>query len=159
MDRPEISVIVPMYNSASRLSETLRALRLQTMTSFEVLLCDDGSTDETAQICHPFLLHDSRFRLLSLPHSGVSAARNRGLEQARGRYIAFCDSDDLPDPDWLSALKETMVPGGLSICGYRCVDRSGRELYILDDNIHPTEAGYYVWWFPVLDAEVTEILD
>lgn len=129
MSKPEISVIVPMYNSAACLSETLYALRQQTLDSFEVLLCDDGSTDETVSLCPTVLNGDPRFRLLSLSHSGVSGARNQGLKQALGRYIAFCDSDDRPDPDWLSSLEKTMVPGGLSICGYRCVDGQGNTVY------------------------------
>lgn len=126
---PEISVILPVYNGAETLPHTLRALSGQAFKDFEVLLCDDGSTDGSAAICARFCRADSRARLLQLHHHGVSSARNAGLDQAAGTYIAFLDCDDLPEPDWLSTLAQCAQPDGLGVCGYRVAGPDGAQLY------------------------------
>ncbi|MGK9146547.1 glycosyltransferase [Plantibacter flavus] len=99
MDRtPTLTVIVPMHDVAPYLDEALASLSAQHFSDFEALLIDDGSTDGTVGIAEAHAAHDHRFRILQQEHLGLSAARNRGLDEARGEYIAFLDADDvLPD--------------------------------------------------------------
>ena len=92
--RAKISVIIPVYNASGLLPDCLQSIALQTWTDLEVLLVDDGSTDDSAGICRSFCEKDSRFRLLQKENGGVSSARNLGLKEASGDYIAFVDADD-----------------------------------------------------------------
>jgi glycosyltransferase involved in cell wall biosynthesis len=104
---PQVSVIIPTFNRAHLLPETLQSVLYQTFVDLEVLVVDDGSTDETEQIVHR--LGDSRIIYIYQVHSGLPAvARNTGLRQARGKYIAFLDSDDLWLPEKLASQVEYM---------------------------------------------------
>lgn len=94
-DMPLISVIIPAYNAAGLIERTLHSVLTQTYPYFEVLVIDDGSTDETAAIVEAIAQRDSRVILLHQPNSGVAAARNLGIEQAKGEFIAPIDADDL----------------------------------------------------------------
>ena len=91
---PLVSVIIPVYNAEKYISSTLESLRRQTFREFEVLIIDDGSTDNSTSICNQYVLEDNRFKLIRKINGGVSSARNIGLNQARGKYIYFMDSDD-----------------------------------------------------------------
>lgn len=99
--RAKISVIIPVYNASGLLPDCLQSIALQTWTDLEVLLVDDGSTDDSAGICRSFCEKDSRFRLLQKENGGVSSARNLGLKEATGDYIAFVDADDWLCPEML----------------------------------------------------------
>ena len=101
---PRVSVIVPVYNTAERLFGTLEALRTQDLKDAEFILVDDGSTDSSLEICRRFADRDPRFRVLTGPNGGVCVARNRGLDVARGEWLAFCDSDDRVRPDIYTTL-------------------------------------------------------
>jgi glycosyltransferase involved in cell wall biosynthesis len=92
---PQISVIVPAYNVEKYIAATLGSLKTQSHTDFEALVVDDGSTDNTAEIVRSFTSRDSRFKLLPKPNGGLSSARNYGIRQARGEYIALLDGDDV----------------------------------------------------------------
>ncbi|MBE8952221.1 MAG: glycosyltransferase family 2 protein [Quinella sp. 1Q7] len=94
---PLVSVIMPMFNSAKFIPQTLESLLYQTMTDFEVVVIDDGSTDNSVEVVESFRgRFDGRLRLLKLPHTGTPGLpRNEGIKAARGKYIAFLDSDDL----------------------------------------------------------------
>jgi glycosyltransferase involved in cell wall biosynthesis len=92
---PLVSVIIPVWNGAACLPETLRALQAQTYGCFEALIVDDGSTDETAARAQKFCETDARFSLIRQANSGVSAARNAAIARARGEWIAFLDADDV----------------------------------------------------------------
>ena len=102
MNKPKVSVITPVYNAEKYLSETIESVLKQTYKSFEYLLIDDCSTDNSASIIKEFEEKDSRVRYIKLTeNSGAAVARNRGLEEAKGRYIAFVDSDDKWYPEKL----------------------------------------------------------
>jgi GT2 family glycosyltransferase len=100
---PAVSVIVPAYNVADYVAEALDSLLAQTMPAFEVIIIDDGSTDDTADRIAPYLV-DPRFRLIRQSNGGLSAARNRGIADARAPYIAMLDSDDRYRPGYLEAM-------------------------------------------------------
>lgn len=97
---PLISIIIPVYNVSPWLRSTLRSVQAQTFHDWECIIIDDGSTDEPAS-CIP---DDPRFRLIRQDNAGVSAARNRGLDEARGALIAFLDGDDIWHPQALELL-------------------------------------------------------
>lgn len=113
-----ISIIVPIFNSASFIDDCLNSIRSQSFTKFEVIMVDDGSTDHSLQICRDWASKDSRFIVISQNNTGVSAARNRALKEAKGEYICFVDSDDMVAPDYLSHLLELSKDGSFSVCGY-----------------------------------------
>ena len=98
---PKISVLLPCYNAAATLEPTLESIAAQTLTDFEVIAVDDGSTDETAAILAGWAEGDPRFYCLSLAHAGIIPALNAGLEQCAAEYVARMDADDLMHPTWL----------------------------------------------------------
>lgn len=117
MSAPAISVIMAVYNGADLIGETLRSLQAQRFGDFEVIIVDDCSTDDTRAVVRGF--GDARIKLVSLPtNQGVVAARNRAVAEARGRYIAALDHDDLCHPDrfarqvaWLDGDPGTVLVG------------------------------------------------
>lgn len=102
-----ISIIIPVYNAASTLHAAVASILAQEIESMELLLVDDGSSDETPAICHELSAKDSRVHVITQKNAGICAARNRGLSVARGVYIAFCDDDDVFLPGALPLLWRT----------------------------------------------------
>ena len=95
MDNPKISVIVPVYNVEQYLPRCIDSILAQTFTDFELLLIDDGSTDNSGKICDEYAKKkDTKIRVWHKENGGVSSARNMGLDFAKGEYIQFIDSDD-----------------------------------------------------------------
>ncbi|MDE6329736.1 MAG: glycosyltransferase [Muribaculaceae bacterium] len=104
-----VSIVIPAYESAQWIGSVVDAIRSQTFADWEVIVVDDGSTDPTRDIIERLAQADSRIRYVGIPHSGVAAARNAGIDAARGEYLAFIDSDDLWPPyalEWLISLIE-----------------------------------------------------
>ncbi len=114
--KPVISVIVPIYNMEPYLEECVRSIQNQTLREIEIILVDDGSPDKCPQMCDRYAGEDQRIRVIHQKNAGASAARNAGLRMAKGKYIAFVDSDDWVHPDYLSLMLEHMVPGGMAAC-------------------------------------------
>ena len=98
-----ISVIIPAYNAQAYLRECLESVLAQSFSDWEAIVIDDGSTDGTASIAQSFQRRDSRIRVVSTPNRGVSAARNTALDNARGEWVTFLDSDDMLPPATLEA--------------------------------------------------------
>lgn len=111
----KISVIIPVYNAEKWLRDALASLQRQTHADFEAILVDDGSTDGSADICRRLCGQDARFRLITQKNSGVSAARNRGIDEARGEWIAFMDADDMMPPDSFAVMAEHARKSGAGI--------------------------------------------
>ena len=101
---PLISLIIPVHNVAGQIAEAVASVRAQTLTDFEVLLIDDGSTDASAAVARAAIGDDRRFSLIRQENIGLSGARNAGLDRARGEFIAFLDGDDALEPGFLAAL-------------------------------------------------------
>ncbi|MBU3807950.1 MAG: glycosyltransferase, partial [Candidatus Phocaeicola faecipullorum] len=101
---PRISVIVPVYNVAALLPRCIDSLLDQEFTDYEVLLVDDGSTDRSGRICDEYKEKDVRIRVIHKHNEGVSRTRNRGIDEAKGEWITFVDSDDYVTPGYLSDL-------------------------------------------------------
>ena len=96
-----ISVVIPLYNKEKSIRATLESVRAQSYTDWECIVVDDGSTDKSREVAEQFKIEDSRFKILSKPNGGVCSARNRGIIEAKGYYIALLDGDDLWDKDFL----------------------------------------------------------
>ncbi|MBX4905815.1 MULTISPECIES: glycosyltransferase family A protein [Rhizobium] len=94
-DQTLVSVVIPAFNASIYIERTLRSALRQTYTVLEIIVVNDGSTDDTAKLVAQIAMSDSRIRLLSTPNRGVAAARNTGIEASSGRFVAFLDADDL----------------------------------------------------------------
>ena len=125
-----ISVIIPIYNAAMYLPEMLRCLSEQTERDLEIILVNDGSTDESADICLDAAQEDPRICYVYQENAGVSAARNRALAKASGDYIAFLDADDSIDSTYFEHLLGTCVSADIAVCDVSVETRSGRRLSI-----------------------------
>ena len=101
MNEPNISIIVPIYNAEKYLSQCLDSILLQTYTDFELLLIDDGSTDDSGKVCDKYAKTDRRIKAFHKKNAGVSSARNFGIDRARGKYVSFIDADDWIKPEFL----------------------------------------------------------
>lgn len=106
---PNISVIVANYNNSAYIKECLLSLKAQTLKNFEVLIIDDGSTDNSLSIINECILGDDRFKLFAIDHIGFPLAKNIGLDNATGDYIIFLDADDSAYPYWLQLLYEIAI--------------------------------------------------
>lgn len=93
--RELVSIIIPVYNGAETLQRCVESVRAQTYTNLQIILVNDGSTDDSGRICDKYVETDLRILAIHQPNGGVSAARNMGLSHARGEYIVFVDADDL----------------------------------------------------------------
>lgn len=101
---PTVSIIMPAFNAVATLAKTIKSVRLQTCIEWELLIINDGSTDGTEQLAREFADQDARIQVFSQPNRGPSAARNVGLESARGNFVAFLDADDIWHPYRLTGL-------------------------------------------------------
>lgn len=109
---PEISVIVAVYNVAGHIGAAIASLRAQSLTDFEALVIDDGSTDGSGAVARAAIGGDTRFRLIRQDNAGLSAARNAGLDLARGRFVAFLDGDDAYVPGALETWRRAVTEQG-----------------------------------------------
>lgn len=121
MRQPEISVIVPIYNVEPYLCRCVDSILNQTFRDIEVLLVDDGSPDGCGAICDEYAARDARVRVIHKKNGGLSSARNAGIDEAAGEWLAFVDSDDWMDLDMLEILHTAAIRHGAQIaeCSYR----------------------------------------
>ena len=107
MNNEKISIVVPVYNVEQYIDQCITSLIGQLYTNLEILLVDDGSSDRSGNICDEYALKDSRIKVFHIKNSGQSTARNVGIDNATGEYIAFVDSDDYVDTDMYLMMIET----------------------------------------------------
>lgn len=122
---PLVSIIMPVYNTAAFLPAALDSILAQTYPAWEAILVDDGSTDDSGAICDSYAARDRRFRVIHKINAGVSAARNIGLDAARGEYIGFVDSDDWADPAMIATMVDDLERNDADVakCGFRTVEQ------------------------------------
>lgn len=114
----KISIVVPVYNVAQYLEDCLTSIACQTYQNYEVLLVDDGSTDNSPNICDVFAKQDDRFRVVHQPNQGAAIAKNTGLAMATGDYIAFLDSDDFVENNWLERVVSLIKANNVDVIEY-----------------------------------------
>ena len=124
---PLISVLVPVYNTQAFLPACVDSILNQTYSPLEVILVNDGSTDDSAALCDAYAARDSRVRVIHQGNGGLSAARNAGLDAARGDLLAFIDSDDTIHPEMMARLYQALSSSNaqMSVCNYALVDEKG----------------------------------
>lgn len=122
---PEISVIIPVFNTAVLLSKCLDSILTQSFKDLELLLVDDGSTDDSYRIIQEYAETDCRIRYFHQENAGVSSARNYGLREAKGKWVAFVDSDDWLDREYFEKLWTNAEDVDFVLCGMNLIDRKG----------------------------------
>ena len=125
---PKYSIIIPVYNASKFLKECIESILLQSYNDFEVLLIDDCSTDDSLSICRDYQNRDNRIKVFHQEcNAGVSSARNRGLENAQGRFILFIDSDDFVADNYLSII-DNIITDDLQLLSF------GNYEYVIKTN-------------------------
>lgn len=126
MTSPEVSIICPVYNAEANLRRCLDSIISQTLTDWECILIDDGSTDSSGSICDDYVSVDSRFKVIHKPNGGVGAARQTGLETIAGQYVIHVDADDYIEPSMLLELvaKADSDKADIVICDYYSDERN-----------------------------------
>lgn len=128
MNEPLVSIITPVYNAEQFLSETIKSIKCQTYSNWELLLVDDCSKDNSAKIIKQFAKSDDRIKYIKLEkNSGASVSRNTGISNAKGRFVAFIDSDDLWEPQKLEVQIKYMIKEkvGFTFTSYRYMKENG----------------------------------
>jgi glycosyltransferase involved in cell wall biosynthesis len=134
---PKISVIVPVYKVEQYLHRCVDSILSQSFTDFELILVDDGSPDNCGKICDEYAQKDSRVKVFHKPNGGVSSARNLGLDNAKGEWIAFIDSDDFVDGDYLCELyssSEEYNADFVATVEYKVNNVNQTTTYLVSDN-------------------------
>lgn len=136
---PNISIIVPVYNADRYINKCINSILAQKNTDWELLLIDDGSTDNSGKICDEYASTNYRIRVFHKQNGGVSSARNVGLDKAQGTWIAFIDSDDYIDDEYLSIEQQLfdcdiIQKGFIHIKGNNTFQKKYKHLSIIQPN-------------------------
>ena len=125
-----VSIITPCYNGAKYISETIDSVLAQTYTQWEMIIIDDGSKDNSAEIVKNYMEKDDRIKFLQQENAGSAAARNNGIRNAEGQYIALLDADDLWEPEFLQEQIAFMTEKDAVCvyCSYKCIDENSNEI-------------------------------
>lgn len=115
MGKALVSVIIPVYNVRDYIRECVDNVLAQTYTELEILLVDDGSTDDSGKICDEYAAMDDRVRVIHRKNGGLSAARNSGIKECHGEYVSFIDSDDAVSPMFIESLYDMCERSGCRI--------------------------------------------
>lgn len=128
---PELSVIIPVYNVENYLRRCVDSIQKQTLSNLEIILIDDGSTDESGKICDALAKEDSRIRVIHKENEGQGIARNCGLDIALGTYVAFVDSDDFVEKDTYEYTIRQMIKNNAEVAcfGYTQDEHDGSIVY------------------------------
>lgn len=139
MPHPTISIIVPVYKAAKHIPTLVANVRKQTYSNWDLILVNDGSPDNSLQVCEEYAKQDSRIHVINQKNQGPSAARNRGIEEAKGEWITFVDADDALLDNFLFSML-TVAEQGKDIdivhAGYIIVERSGNDVYTYNTAVY-----------------------
>jgi glycosyltransferase involved in cell wall biosynthesis len=138
-ERPVVSVVVPAYNVATTIRQTLDSILHQTFQDIEIIVVDDGATDETPQILKSY--KDSRMRVVRQVNRGLAGARNTGIQLSMGKYIAFCDSDDIWEAEKIELHVRHLEADssiGISFCGSSLIKKSSGKWLSCCDKTNST---------------------
>jgi glycosyltransferase involved in cell wall biosynthesis len=155
---PQVSVIIPVFNAAATVAETIESVLRQTFEDYEIIVVDDGSTDRTSQVLGRY---QDRIQMIRRPNGGISVARNSGVAVSRGEYLAFLDGDDLWVPDFLNrTVAELEADRGcvMAFTDLVIVDSEGRELKtsLVGDRVEraPTLEDLFARLWPIMPSAV-----
>lgn len=145
-----VSVIIPVYNVEKYLDKCIKSLICQTYKKIEILLINDGSTDNSGSICDSWSKRDERIKVIHKKNEGVSSARNIGLDRANGEYLIFVDSDDYVEKDYIEKMIEYIYKYDMVSCGYYVEYQNKRlkvEIMSEDTEINNDTANNYIFKF------------
>ena len=133
---PKISIIVPVYNVEDYIEKCIKSILNQVFTEFELILVDDGSTDNSGNICDKYAEKDNRIIVIHKENGGISSARNIGLNIAKGEYIAFVDSDDYINKNMYHTLYNLIIKtqSDIAMCNYKTISKD-EEVNLNEDQI------------------------
>ena len=141
-----VSVVIPAFNAERTLGATLDSVSRQSHGALEIVVVDDGSTDDTVALAHRHAETDPRIRVISVPNGGVSKARNAGIAATSGLFVATVDADDIWHPDKITLQMRAMAQGGKDVgfvyCFSRRIDAEGRAVGVL--KTHPLEGHIFL---------------
>lgn len=153
MELPLISVIIPVYNVEKYLSKCITSVQNQTYNNLEIILVDDGSTDNSGSICDRYKELDERIKVIHKKNGGQGSARNVGLQYFKGTYVTFLDSDDSMENNCISLLYDNLKENDLDIsaCNYGRYDEDGKLLSLFDKSekdfiVNGIEAQKKIWY-------------
>lgn len=131
MNNPLISIIIPAYNVEKYISGCLKSVTEQSYTNLEIIVMNDGSTDQTSSICREYRKIDERIVLIEQNNQGLSAARNNALDIMNGEYVAFVDGDDQVAPHMYETLLYDLFnnQADIAMCNFLCIDKTGERGY------------------------------
>ena len=142
-EQPLVSIVMPVYNAAKHLAECVDSLLGQTYANIELICVDDGSKDESLTILHDYALRDPRVRVFSQPNAGPGVARNKGMDEARGEFIYFFDSDDFCDPALVEAAVSRFAATGADLVSFAFKEYDDRVKKICDVSWAETPASKF----------------
>ncbi len=127
---PQISVLIPVYNAGKYLPACLESIRVQTLTDFEIICINDGSTDNSAVVLHELAAREPRLKIITQENAGVAVTRNRLIDAAGGKYLAFIDADDTVAPEYLEKLYTAAEKEHADItkCFFREISEDGKHI-------------------------------
>ena len=127
----KISIVVPVYNISNYLDRCLESLTRQTYHDIEIIVVNDGSTDDSGEKCENWAKKDNRIKVIHQPNKGLSGARNTGIDAAKGEFILFVDGDDYVAPEYVAKLHNNAIvnDSDIVISNYIFVNEAGQEIY------------------------------
>lgn len=147
MSQPLVSIIVPAYNAEEYLPKTFDCILHQTVSDWELIVVDDGAKDQTPRICDEYASKDERIRCIHKQNGGVSAARNIGLDNVRGKYVTFVDADDYIAPHYLEVLTKSIGDVDINFFPMKAVGSeseipASEKAFELMYNVYSLQEGY-----------------
>lgn len=138
------SVIIPVYNTEKYIKQCIDSVLKQTYANFELILINDGSRDGSSEICEEYAQMDSRVIVIHQENAGVSVARNRGIQEAKGEYLVFIDSDDYVDNQMLEVFNNRfrLSNSGMIICGMKFVYYSSGSISTCNEEVFPYDGDF-----------------
>lgn len=127
---PKVSVIIPVYNTEEYLGQCLDSVLMQSLEDIEIICIDDGSKDDSLSTLQTYAFLDSRLKVISQEHAGASAAKNKGLAEAKGQFVCFLNSADFFDPEMLEKMVQTVEKdkADVVVCGYNVLNNALNEV-------------------------------
>ena len=144
-----ISIVIPLYNKEKSIATTLESVLAQSYTNYEVIVVDDGSTDNSANVVRELV--NDKIRLISKPKGGVCSARNRGIQEAKSQYVAFLDADDLWEKDYLEEQVKMIADFPVAMmCGINYAETyQGKLVRYLPTGLKVGYRGYLTQYFDI----------
>ena len=132
MEKDLISVVIPMYNSEKSIDRCIKSIINQSYKNIEIIVIDDGSTDNSKKICEKLAMKDSRIKVLTQTNSGAATARNNGMKEAKGKYLCFIDSDDWIESKMIEICYNKLIKEKVDVIRCNMFMENGKDLQDVD---------------------------